>query len=173
MFAFTLGTSPVFFLVAYMTAELGARLEKFFMRFVAALVLILGFVTLEGGLNLIGSPLSFQNLSRNLFITQSQSTPAVSGPQSTVAGDQLFLRVENAGYYPAILKAPAGKDLKLNLVSKDTYSCALDFLIPDLDFYQVLPPTGTVQVDIPAQEKGSTLYFTCSMGMYTGQIVFE
>ena len=173
MFAFTLGTSPVFFIVAYMTAELGARLEKFFMRFVAALVLILGFVTLDGGLNLIGSPLSFQNLSRNLVITPSQSTPAVSSPQSTLAGDQLFLSVENAGYYPAILKAPAGKDLKLNLISKNTYSCALDFLIPALDFYQMLPPTGSVQVDIPAQEKGSTLYFTCSMGMYTGQIVFE
>jgi uncharacterized protein len=27
MFAFTLGTSPVFFLIAYLTTELGARLE--------------------------------------------------------------------------------------------------------------------------------------------------
>jgi sulfite exporter TauE/SafE len=50
MFAFTLGTSPVFFIVAYLTTELGAKLEKFFMRFVAVVVLILGFVTLDGGL---------------------------------------------------------------------------------------------------------------------------
>jgi len=71
------------------------------------------------------------------------------------------------------LKAPAGKDLKLNLVTNGTYSCALAFLIPALDFYQMLLPFGTVQVNIPAQEKGSTLYFTCSMGMYTGRIVFE
>src|SRR5688572_24419071 len=67
MFAFTLGTSPVFFIIAYLTTELGARLEKFFMRFVAVVVLILGFVTLDGGLNLIGSPLSIQNLTRNLI----------------------------------------------------------------------------------------------------------
>jgi hypothetical protein len=46
-------------------------------------------------------------------------------------------------------------------------------VIPALDFYQLLPDTGTVQVNIPAQTKGSTLFFTCSMGMYTGQIVFE
>jgi plastocyanin domain-containing protein len=71
------------------------------------------------------------------------------------------------------LKAPAGKDVKLNLVTKGTYSCALDFLIPALKYSQMLPPSGNVQVDIPAQEKGSTLYFTCSMGMYTGRIVFE
>jgi hypothetical protein len=37
----------------------------------------------------------------------------------------------------------------------------------------MLPPAGTVQVDIPAQEAGTEMYFTCSMGMYTGQIIFE
>lgn len=173
MFAFTLGTSPVFFIVAYMTAELGAQLEKSFMRFVAVIVLILGFVTLDGGLNIIGSPLSFQNLTRNLISTHDSPAQSTNAPQSSTAGDQLFLNVENRGYFPSTLKAPAGKDLKLNLVTNNTYSCALAFLIPDLDFYEMLPPSGAVQVDIPAQEKGSTLYFTCSMGMYTGRIVFE
>ena len=67
MLAFTLGTSPVFFIVAYLTTELGARMEKFFMRFVAVVVLILGLVTMNGGLNLIGSPLSLQNLTRGLL----------------------------------------------------------------------------------------------------------
>lgn len=74
MFAFTLGTSPVFFIVAYLTAELGARLEKFFMRFVAIVVLVLGFVTLDGGLNLIGSPYSFTNLTRGLTTASASGT---------------------------------------------------------------------------------------------------
>src|SRR5688572_27129589 len=173
MFAFTLGTSPVFFIVAYMTAEIGARLEKFFMRFVAVIVLILGFVTLDGGLNLMGSPISFQNLTRNFITTNNPPAQSINPPQSSIASDQLFLSVENGGYFPSTLKAPAGKDVKLNLVTKGTYSCALDFLIPALDYSQMLPSSGTVQVDIPAQKKGSTLYFTCSMGMYTGRIVFE
>src|SRR5687768_449295 len=125
MFAFTLGTSPVFFIVAYMTAEIGARLEKFFMRFVAVIVLILGFVTLDGGLNLMGSPMSFQNLTRNLITTNNPPAQSINPPQSSIAGDQLFLSVENGGYFPSTLKAPAGKDVKLNLVTKGTYSCAL------------------------------------------------
>jgi uncharacterized protein len=173
MFAFTLGTSPVFFIIAYLTTELGAQLEKFFMRFVAIVILVLGFVTLDGGLNLIGSPLSLQNLTRNLSPSSSVSASTVNSPQVSVPSDELVLYVENRGYFPSTLKAPAGKDLKLNLVTDETYSCALSFVIPALDFYQMLPSDGTVQVDIPAQEKGSTLYFTCSMGMYTGQIVFE
>ncbi|MDL1911311.1 hypothetical protein FBQ81_11600 [Chloroflexi bacterium CFX6] len=171
MFAFTLGTSPVFFIVAYLTTELGARLEKFFMRFVAAVVLILGFMTLDSGLNLIGSPYSLQNLTRNLFPSESLASAQASSPQ--LANDGLVLNVQNSGYFPTLLKAPAGKDLTLNLVTDETYSCARDFVIPKLNYYELLPATGTVQVNIPAQEAGSTLFFTCSMGMYTGQIIFE
>ena len=170
MFAFTLGTSPVFFVVAYLTTELGARLEKFFMRFVAVVILILGFVTLDGGLNLMGSPLSLQNLTRSWFAQPSDSAPAAA---PVAADGSLILNVENDGYFPALLKAPAGKDLTLNLVTDNTRSCSRDFVIPALDYYQLLPTTGTVQVTIPAQPAGSKLFFTCSMGMYTGQIVFE
>jgi len=169
MFAFVLGASPVFFIVAYLTTELGSRLEKFFMRFVAVVLLILGFVTLNGGLNALGSPLSFENLTRSWLPAQSESTPAADSAPT----DQLTLNVQNDGYFPATLKAPADKALTLNLVTNKTYSCARDFVIPDLDVYQLLPDTGSMQVSIPAQKKGSTLFFTCSMGMYTGQIVFE
>lgn len=173
LFAFTLGTSPVFFVVAYLTTELGSHLEKFFMRFVAVVVLILGFVTLNSGLNLVGSPLSAQNLSRGLFPSNSANA-AAAGPAAPVAANgELILQVQDRGYYPRTLRAPAGQEVTLNLVTNRTYSCSRDFVIPALRFYELLPDTGTVQVRIPAQEKGSTLFFTCSMGMYTGQIVFE
>ncbi len=62
MFAFILGTSPVFFLVAYLTMQLGSRLEKAFMRFVAIVLLVLGLISINNGLSLVGSPLSAQNL---------------------------------------------------------------------------------------------------------------
>lgn len=172
MFAFTLGTSPVFFIVAYLTTELGAKLEKFFMRFVAVVVLILGLLTFDSGLNLMGSPLSLQNLTRNWFPSQTESAAAAESPQAA-SDDEITLSVRNGGYFPTKLSAPAGKDLTLNLITDQTYSCARDFVIPALNYYELLPDTGTVQVTIPAQEAGSTLFFTCSMGMYTGQIVFE
>jgi len=173
MFAFTLGTSPVFFIIAYLTTQLGARLEKFFMRFVAIVILILGFVTLDGGLNLIGSSYLFKNLTRNFSLLQTESAPEIISSEQTASDNEITLYVQNQGYFPETLKAPAGKELKLNLVTDGVYSCALAFLIPDLDFYQMLPPVGTTQVDIPAQTAGTEMYFTCSMGMYTGQIVFE
>jgi sulfite exporter TauE/SafE len=173
MFAFTLGTSPVFFIVAYLTTELGSRLEKFFMRFVAVAVLILGLVTLDGGLNLMGSPLSFQNLSRSLLPSENTTSAQASSPQSAAVDGGLTLNVENDGYFPQTLRADANTAIKLNLITNKTYSCARDFVIPALNFYQLLPDTGSVLVDIPAQPAGTRMFFTCSMGMYTGMIVFE
>ncbi|RJP52523.1 MAG: hypothetical protein C4586_02735 [Anaerolineaceae bacterium] len=173
MFAFVLGTSPVFFIVAYLTTELGARLENFFMRFVAIVLLILGFMTLDGGLNVLGSPLSFQNLTRNLLPSNIDLASVADSTQPVMAEGELLLNVGNGGYFPRTLKAPADKTFTLNLVTNQTYSCARDFVIPALNYYQLLPDTGTVQVNIPAQKAGSILFFTCSMGMYTGQIVFE
>jgi len=167
MLAFTLGTSPVFFIVAYLTTELGARLERFFMRFVAVVLLVLGFVTLDGGLNLMGSPYSLTNLARGLTTASTPETSA-SVPQT-----DLTLMVQNEGYFPQLLKASANEPVVLNLVTNKTYSCSRDFVIPSLNFYQLLPDTGTVQVDIPAQPAGTRIFFTCSMGMYTGTIIFE
>ena len=173
MFAFTLGTSPVFFVIAYLTTELGSRMEKYFMRFVAAVVLVLGLVTVNGGLNILGSPFSAQNMTRGLFPSAEASASETGVTAPGVANGELLLQVENNGYFPQTLKAPAGQAVTLNLVTNKTYSCSRDFVIPGLDFYQLLPDTGTVQVSIPSQAEGSKLYFTCSMGMYTGQIVFE
>jgi len=173
MFAFVLGTSPVFFIIAYLTTELGARLEKFFMRFVAVVVLILGFTTLNSGLNVLGSPLSFQNLTRSLIPSNGDSAPVSESAQPAAPGGDIFLQVDNDGYFPGTLGAPADTEVTLNLVTNQTYSCARDFVIPSLNVYQLLPDTGTMQVSIPAQPKGTTMFFTCSMGMYTGQIVFQ
>lgn len=170
MFAFTLGTSPVFFIVAYLASELGAKLENAFMKFVAVVVLVLGFITLNSGLNVLGSPLSFQNLTRTWFPDSPEAASVGNVP--TVQGE-IDLFVKNDGYFPGTLGAPADTDLVLNLVTDQTYSCARDFVIPSLNLYQLLPDTGKVQVKIPAQPRGTSMFFTCSMGMYTGQIVFQ
>ena len=170
MFAFILGTSPVFFVVAYLTMQLGARLEKWFMRFVAIVLLILGLVSINNGLSLVGSPLSVQNLSQALF-----AAPATTGGQadSSIPASTLLLNASNSGYSPRQLYAKAGESILLNIVTVNTYSCARDFVIPSLGVEQLLPQSGTAPVNIPAQAAGTVMRFSCSMGMYTGEIIFS
>jgi hypothetical protein len=90
-----------------------------------------------------------------------------------VADGDLILSAENNGYFPATLYAKAGVPLLLNVVTENTTSCSRAFVIPALGVETILPRTGTVPIEIPPQEAGSVLRFTCSMGMYTGQIVFS
>ncbi|KAF0108842.1 MAG: hypothetical protein FD146_728 [Anaerolineaceae bacterium] len=170
MFAFVLGTSPVFFLVAYLTTRIGARLEKWFMRFVAVVVLVLGLVSVNSGLNLVGSPLALANWFRPAETAQ----PALaSSPLPQSDGVTLYLSAENDGYYPQVLNAKSGTAVTLNVVTNRTFSCARDFVIPALGVEELLPETGTVTIPIPAQPAGTVMRFTCSMGMYTGEIVFD
>lgn len=162
MFAFTLGTSPVFFAVAYLATQIGARLESWFLRFTAIVVLVLGLISVNSGLTLAGSPLSVTNL----FQSAPQATPAP-------ASDALTLAARNNGYYPNLLLAKAGLPISLTLVTDGTRSCSRSFVMPALNIQRVLPETGSVRIELPAQAAGEKVYFSCSMGMYSGWIVFE
>ena len=168
MFAFILGTSPVFFIVAYLTTQVGARLQGFFMRFVAIVLLVLGLVSVNNGLSLVGSPYSFQNLSQTLFSSQSSGQVSEQTPSNTIN-----LAASNSGYSPKRLYAKAGEPILLNVVTNNTFSCARDLVITAIGFETLLPQTGTVPVNIPAQVAGTVMRFSCSMGMYTGEIFFN
>jgi sulfite exporter TauE/SafE len=171
MFAFTLGTSPVFFLLSYFATRLSAMMEKYFVRIVAVVLLVLGLLAIDTGLNLVGSPYS---ITRLLQSAPAQVAAAEENlPASSAAAGTLVLNAVNSGYQPRTLHAPANTALKLDLVTDQTSSCSRSFLIPELNIQEVLPFTGQVQVSLPPQAAGKVLDFTCSMGMYTGQIVFD
>lgn len=174
MFAFTLGTSPVFFAVAYLATQIGAKLEAMFMRFVAAVVLFLGFVSIVTGMNLAGMPIPVAGWMKNLFAPQLASQPGNTvAPVDALASATLRLAAKNNGYFPETLVATADAPVRLDVVTDRTTSCARAFVIPGLGVETILPETGTVPIEIPPQAAGTVMGFTCSMGMYTGQIVFK
>lgn len=170
MFAFILGTSPVFFVVAYLAMKLGARLEKLFMRFVAVVLLVLGLFSVNSGLTLMGSPLSVTNMVR---VARAAEPDLASAPVPQSDGITLYLSAGNSGYSPRVLHARAETPITLNLVTNQTYSCSRSFVIPALRVEKLLPASGTETISIPAQTAGTVMQFTCSMGMYTGEIIFD
>ncbi len=105
LFSFTLGTIPVFFGLAYLTTQLGARLEKAFMRVVALTILVLGIIAVDSGLALSGSPLSFNNLSRSLR--------AATTTDQTVSAALLETRADNEGQVD--IEIPEGEQIKKRL----------------------------------------------------------
>jgi plastocyanin domain-containing protein len=83
------------------------------------------------------------------------------------------ITVANNGYYPRVARAKPDQPFRLAMVTNDTYSCARALVIPALGIQGELPATGTVMIDVPAQPAGSRLFYSCSMGMYGGVIVFD
>ena len=190
MFAFTLGTSPVFFVVSYLATRLGSTLEKYFMKFVAISVLILAFLTIYTGLNLLGwqnpfaattaANASFQTTQLpNSIISTASAYQTPEPSQLLTQGDpaglndqftEVSLEIVNTGYQPEVLSIPANKPVRLTLTSQDVYSCSLAFVIPSQNLEVMLQPTDQQVVELPAFASGEKIPFSCSMGMYTGMI---
>jgi sulfite exporter TauE/SafE len=167
LFAFTLGTSPVFGVLAYLATSLGSRLEKWFNVIAALVIAVTGIYAVQSGFNLIGMPLTVLPTLGSAPVTTAQvDAPAQATYQ------EIVIRADDDGYTPNLIRARGNVPIKLRLVTNDTYSCARAFAIPNLRMRTVLPQTGEKVLDVPAQPIGSTLRFTCTMGMYTGQIVF-
>ncbi|MEL7590649.1 MAG: sulfite exporter TauE/SafE family protein [Anaerolineaceae bacterium] len=169
VFAFTLGTSPVFFALAYAATKLGSLLEKHLVRITAATLIILGILAFDTGLNLMGSQFSLTRAA------SSVANEVFNGGEKvgTAQDGTLVLNVIDKGYRPRRLHAPADTPVTLSLVTDEVYSCSRAFLIPDIDFGVILPASGTEVVEIPPQAPGTVMPFTCSMGMYTGEIIFD
>ncbi len=173
MFAFILGTTPVFFGLAYVATRLGEVLHTRFLHLAGAVVLILGLVSIEGGLNLMGSPYSFSNLLN----AASVSLADASGGSAEVAAQPdangaITIQVYNTGYSPDLIKAPSSKPVSLTVVSNGTTGCTRGFVIPAIGFQRTLPETGQVTINIPASAANGNLRYTCSMGMYSGYFEF-
>ena len=195
MFAFTLGASPVFFAVVYFATQLGSRLEKQFMRFIAVVMLLLGLVAIDTGLTLAGSPVSFTQVFNNLGpepqeaqVVETQQElqvfdPRAQGPGSPAPqegnnaeqsdGTVVTIQIQNYGYEPRVVHAKAGTPVQLRLVSENVYSCSLAFIAPSLGIQEYLQSTDEKVFELPAQLQGTEVPFYCSMGMFTGKIIFD
>lgn len=77
------------------------------------------------------------------------------------------------GYSPAVSTAKAGIPTKLIVETNGTYDCSASLVVRSAKFQQVLPQTGTTEIDIGIPEAGVPLQGVCGMGMYSFKVNFE
>lgn len=171
MFVFVLGTSPTFLVLGFLATRIRGQFQKWFAVVTAALILILGLVSLNAGLNLLGSPLAPERMLASLF-QPANAWDAPPQAQMVDGVQELTINVSDWGYKPNYSIAESGKPLRLRMVTNNTYSCALAFTIPSMGYNRTLPITGETLIDLPPQPEGF-VFFTCSMGMYSGTIKIE
>lgn len=174
MLAFVLGTTPLFFSLAYLATKLGERWQSRFWKATGAVVLVLGLVAVDGGLALLGSPLSSASVRQSLAagVRQSSDQPGPGpAPAAAVAtaSNELTMNITDQAYTPAVMEAKAGQPIKLTLKTVGVSGCARALVIPSLNLEKILGETDSQTIVIPAQPAGA-LRLTCSMGMYSAQI---
>lgn len=168
MAAFTLGTFPMFFGLAYGASSLGKHARKYFNRTVSVVLLIMGFVAIQTGFNLAGHPLPIRPIMAGSGISQQTATTTQTG-----AAQKVTIIVANDGFAPVKVDAIAGQALDLVFTTKNVTGCTRTVVIPELKEERVLPVTGTLTMKIPSKPSGTTLRWVCGMGMYSGQIHFK
>lgn len=77
------------------------------------------------------------------------------------------------GYAPKELHLRADQEVILNWTTRGTDTCARTVIIPGLHDPIMLPASGQVPLRIPPQKRGAVLDYSCSMGMYSGRLIFE
>lgn len=70
------------------------------------------------------------------------------------------------GYQPLTREVEAGKPFVIRMSTENSYDCGNALNIPRFNIMKTLPFTGSVDIPIPALEKGEVLEGSCSMGMY-------
>jgi uncharacterized protein len=168
---FTLGTSPTFFVLGFLATRLRGQLQRMLTLATIALILVMSMVSLDAGLNLLSSPLAPSRLAASLTRPFAASgTPAA--PQIVDGVQEVVINIRPDGYQPNDVKVRSGQPLRLKLVAKNSNSCARVFTIPSMKITLYLDATDEQVIDLPAQPPG-TLFFTCGMGMYSGQITIS
>lgn len=162
MFAFTLGTSPLFLALGILAKRLSVSFQKNFQKVAGVLVLLIALTSINGALVLAGSNYSLDKWTwafKQSFLTKSVD----------LVQQEVNIKVTGSGYTPSKLAAKSGERLTLNLQTENNYSCTSVFTIPQLGISKQLPVTGDTEISFIPQKPG-LLTFSCGMGMFAGTI---
>ncbi|MBI5530034.1 MAG: sulfite exporter TauE/SafE family protein [Candidatus Doudnabacteria bacterium] len=169
MYAFVLGTSPIFFLLGYFATRLGDFWHKKFFRAAAFAIILLSLFNLNNALALTGKPISLTDIGSRAFCAIAYCP---SGNQTAVGetNSNITLTIGASGYSPNSFSVPKDSDIKIKLVNQGGSSCVQDFTIPSLGVQKVVPLGSSGEVTFHSPSKPTQIAFMCSMGMYRGTI---
>lgn len=161
LFSFILGTSPVFFILGYFATKLSETMNGKLMKYVAFAIILLALFNLNNALALTGKGIAL-NTSLGSKISFNQP--------KEIANTEATINIGPGGYSPNTISLKAGSQVTVNLVNKNSYTCASSFTIPELNIQKVVSVGTTEQIKFTTPDKNTEIAFMCVMGMYRGVI---
>lgn len=166
LFAFVLGTTPLFFLLGYFAMRAGGVLKEQFTKVAAIVLLLIAFFNFNGVLALTGTPYTFSNFVNNTICIVSYCSQDVYGAPVT----EQTIMITSTGYTPAAFAVRAGSEVTIRLVNEGAFGCQQTFTVPALAIQKIVAPNHVETFTFTAPTKPGDIAFMCSMGMYPGVI---
>ncbi len=170
LFAFVLGTSPLFFILGYLATRLGDAMHQKFMKVAAYAIILLAVFNINNSLALAGNTLTLESVWTNFYCTFSfcDRDFGISTAQAAAPTTDTTIHIEKDGYSPNNVTIKAGSEVKINLVNNGGNGCTQAFTIPRLGIQKVVPLGGSDTIAFTAPSEPGQLPFMCSMGMFRG-----
>lgn len=168
MAIFVLGTSPIFGIIGVGIAKFSEFWKDTFLQIAAVLLIFLAVSSINGILVVLDAPITFQKIKTAVLDPAGIIYTQTSSPVITNNGYQeVTIDILNSGYSPNRLQVKQNIPVKLTLRTKETYSCASEFILPAFNLKARLRASDTEVLEFTPSKKGRFV-FTCGMGMYTG-----
>ncbi len=171
MFAFVLGTAPIFALIGIITAKLSEVWQTRFLQFAAVILMFMSLYGINGVLTVMDAPITGQKIASAISSLGQPPSWYGSAQVASVTEDngvqKVTIKIDNAGYSPRAFSVKAGVPVELTLQSDGAYTCASSFTFKKFNIFEQLKPTDKKVVTFTPTEKGEFTY-ACSMGMYNG-----
>lgn len=98
--------------------------------------------------------------------------PAPANNVTTIDGRQIIEIRAKGGYQPRRSVAKAGIPTIVRFNTNGTFDCSSSVRIPSMNISQILPQSGSTDIDIGSGKLG-LLKGSCGMGMYPFEIEFQ
>ncbi len=168
LFAFVLGTSPVFFALGYFATRLGEALKTAFLKVAAYSIILLTVFNLNNAIALSGSNFTLDNAWNAFYCTVSFCDSQAQAATDVTNAPTLY--IDDNGYSPNNLSVKAGSEVSLTVINRGGGGCVQAFTIPSLSLQKIIPVGTSEILQFTAPKEKGELAFMCSMGMYRGII---
>ena len=104
----------------------------------------------------------------------TRSPEVASTDNVTIENGKQIVEIKAKGHYsPALTSAQANIPTTLRVQTDGTFDCTSILRVPSIGYQKNLPPSGTMDIELPPQTAGATVQGICSMGMYSFRVAFK
>jgi sulfite exporter TauE/SafE len=174
MLAFSLGTLPALLSLSALSSLASGNVQRHFLKFAGAAVIVLGIANIQYGLVLAGSAMNAASVAPVVPLTPGTPTAEAPPAQITAAPDKsdkpdkqvVVMRIDGFSYLPNRFTVMQGVPVEWRIDASEAAACGRILLAPGLGIRKLLSDRSTTMITFVPQQAGE-FGFNCGMGMMT------